>query len=83
MSHEEPGWGHLAWAWGGEGQGGGCGMDIHSYKIRRPRAYEKNHFLWVSGRASHRGFPTQGSRPWLPSQGKVVFAMGDLSTVWP
>lgn len=30
--------------------------------------------------ASHWGFPTQGSRLWLPSQGKVVFVMGNLHT---
>lgn len=82
MSCEAPGWGYLACELGGDSQEVGCDVDIYSYKGRRLREYEKNHFLWGSGRASHRGFPTRGSRPWLPSQGKVVSAMGNLHTAW-
>lgn len=82
MSHEAPGWGHLALKGVKKARKGGCDVGIYGWKGRRLRAYEKNHFLWGSGRASHRGFPTWGSRPWLPSQGKVVFAMGSLHTAW-
>ena len=78
-SQEAPGRGHLACGWSVEGQEGGCDVGLYARK-EGDSVYEKNHFLWRSGRASHWGFPTQGSRPWLPSQGKVVFVAGNLHT---
>lgn len=78
-SHEAPGRGHLACERSVEGQEGGCDVGLYARK-EGDSVYEKNHFLWRSGRASHWGFPTQGSRPWLPSRGKVVFVVVDLHT---
>lgn len=78
-SPEEPGWGRLACEQHAEGQDRGYDGGLFSWKGKGLRAYEKNHFLWCSGRASHGGFPTQGSRPWLPSQGKVVVCREDLA----
>lgn len=78
-SHEAPGRGHLACERSVEGQEGGCDVGLYARK-EGDSVYEKNHFLWRSARASHWGFPTQGSRPWLPSRGKVVFVVVDLHT---
>lgn len=78
-SREEPGWGWLACEQHAEGQDRGCDGGLYGWKGRGLQAHEKNHFLWCSERASHGGFPTQGSRPWLPSQGKVVVCREDLA----
>lgn len=73
------GGGRLACEQHAEGQDRGCDGGLHGWKGRGLGAHEKNHFLWCSGRASHGGFPTQGSRPWLPSRGKVVVCREDLA----